>query len=503
MAPRKRARSEFEPEPETEQHPSSSGPNDSLHTLRNMWEFANLMQYLAMFGAAIKVGHKLSIEEFEQECMHSTGMATRVEIGLGLLKLVSLHKGLSLEIFDEQMRRQYERRLPNCNPFGSDDIPQTFANFDLPTQIQVLHQLSQWTMVHPERVRDHMTETKEAEQTDWRVDPIGWDAKDRTYFFFDDYRLYRQSDTPTAVPPPAQKQKTGRKTAAAAKAIAAAAIASTRNKSRRTKEPTPTNGKAIGTNGKAEANTRAEFKWECIAVSLSDYDAFIQSIKRSRDPNERALYKHCLHNIRPLVEKVDEERRHKMSKKKKELEIADRLANAKRSGRIADRAEQRRKKLEEAEEAAAAAKERWREERKRGKSMQAERASTPPAVVRESNKAAREQRAKEREMKRLLPDDDALRDLGVVANARQPSSPGIAAHAYDIDNPKIMLKIKINEWKMDVVVSLPLRDHVTELHAVGLQVAGAPVTAAAARRAAVSAPGAAPPPLTGGLPLPT
>ena len=55
MAPRKRGRDEMEasePDPE----PSV------LDKLRNMWEFANLMQYIFIFGDAVKIDKDLDIE---------------------------------------------------------------------------------------------------------------------------------------------------------------------------------------------------------------------------------------------------------------------------------------------------------------------------------------------------------------------------------------------------------------------------------------------------------
>lgn len=55
MGPRKRGREEMEssdppPEPST------------LHKLRNMWEFANIMQYIYIFGEAVKIDNEFLIE---------------------------------------------------------------------------------------------------------------------------------------------------------------------------------------------------------------------------------------------------------------------------------------------------------------------------------------------------------------------------------------------------------------------------------------------------------
>jgi hypothetical protein len=83
------------------------------------------------------------------ECMktHSTVLA---EIGLALLKFVSSHRGLTLvfrsppiflltlqrpEIFDEYTRRQYVAKAPNRNPFGVEEEPAKFDDFDVFTKV--------------------------------------------------------------------------------------------------------------------------------------------------------------------------------------------------------------------------------------------------------------------------------------------------------------------------------------------------------------------------------
>jgi hypothetical protein len=78
---------------------------------------------------------------------HSTVLA---EIGLALLKFVSSHRGLTLvfrsppiclltlprpEIFDEYTRRQYVAKAPNRNPFGVEEEPAKFDDFDVFTKV--------------------------------------------------------------------------------------------------------------------------------------------------------------------------------------------------------------------------------------------------------------------------------------------------------------------------------------------------------------------------------
>lgn len=61
MPSRKRGRQEMEAEEEVTTEPSV------LDRLRNMWEFASLMQYIFTFGKAVKID-----EDFDIEVRYST-----------------------------------------------------------------------------------------------------------------------------------------------------------------------------------------------------------------------------------------------------------------------------------------------------------------------------------------------------------------------------------------------------------------------------------------------
>ena len=72
-------------------------------------------------------------------------------------------------MFDEHTRRQYKRRLPEKNPFGDEEEPNRFVDFDIFTKLRVLCQLSQWVFVFTDRLREKMDE-KESEQVNWVSD---------------------------------------------------------------------------------------------------------------------------------------------------------------------------------------------------------------------------------------------------------------------------------------------------------------------------------------------
>ncbi|KAF2145336.1 uncharacterized protein K452DRAFT_243261 [Aplosporella prunicola CBS 121167] len=387
MPARKRARDDA-PQPPEPREPSK------LEKLRNMWEYTSVVQYIYIFGSAVKIDEDIDIDEFEAECLKPAPSEMLAQIGLALLKFVSSHRGLTLEIFDEYTRRQFVAKAPHRNPYGTDEVPKKFDDFDTFTKIRVLHQLSTWTLNNADRIRERMPE-KDAEQTQWRVDPIGWDSEDRTYFVFDDDRLYRRTDPPLPAAPKAKAKPRARKGKP------------TRGTKRRKLSTPPQDSAAededeedaVKEEKNSEPDTFGGYKWECIAVTLEEYQNFVSSIRRSRDPNEKALVKSLEADVMPVLEKRAEQQRAKALRKQKELENLEKLAHAKRSSRIAGRMEKQKElqMAEEAEKKRVADLEMAKKEQEKQHNME---------EARESRMMTREQRLKEREVRRILHEEE-------------------------------------------------------------------------------------------------
>ncbi|KAF2199230.1 hypothetical protein GQ43DRAFT_125283 [Delitschia confertaspora ATCC 74209] len=388
MVSRKRAREEMETEEFPQEH-------STLDKLRNMWEFANLMQYIALFGDVVKIDREFDIQELESECLKPQPSEMLAQIGLAFLKQVSSHKGLNLEIFDEYTRRQYVAKAPQRNPFGTGEAPHKFNDFDIFTKIRVLQQLSTWTLYNPNYIRERMAAT-EAEQALWRMEPLGWDSQDRTLFVLDDNRLYRRTDPPPPSPPAKAKSKAPKPKSRG-----------TRNSKRRkvdTPEPDPVEEAEVSVqeeNG-VQDNGFGGMKWECLCITLEEYQEFLNGIRKSKDPNEKELYKRLEEDVLPAIKEVAEEQSRKEARKLKELEVLQKLATAKRSSRISAKME-KQKELEEAAEA----------ERKRQADLAMAKAEQEKQrrmeEARESRMMTREQRLKEREVKRILHEEELKR----------------------------------------------------------------------------------------------
>ncbi|KIW95066.1 uncharacterized protein Z519_03648 [Cladophialophora bantiana CBS 173.52] len=410
--PRKRTRDEMEvSEPEEKKQEPSL-----LQRIRNMWEFACVMQFIFFFGKAIKIDEDFDIEDFESECLKPGYSEKLEEIGLTLLKWISSHRGLNYDIWDEYTRRQYLAKAPRLNPYGNEEEPKRFRDFDIFTKIRILHQLTIWTFWNPDRIREKMTEQpREIDQTEWRIEEFGYDRHDRLYYLLDDNRFYRRTEPPLPqalkAKPKANSKKAiaarrreskRRKLEAEAAAAAAAAVGDGEEENEENTEET----EIAEEENKLEPwqiNTFGGFKWECLCITLADYQELCESFKKSKDPNEKALRERLIAEVIPIIEAAEERQRRKMERRERELLMMERMVGAKRSSRLADKHERERREAEQAEA----------EKRKQADLIAARREQERQEKMeqeRQYRMMTREQRIKDRELKRLLKEEELARD---------------------------------------------------------------------------------------------
>jgi hypothetical protein len=210
----------------------------------------------------------------------------------------------------------------------------------------------------------------------------------------DDNRLYRQTEPPPPPPPKAAPKKNSKKGRAAARAskrrkVADAAVS----------DDDIDNDTTEIHEDATEDDGLGGIKWECIAITLDDFNKFLASIEKSRDPNEKILKKRISDDLLPILEKQEESRKRKQAQKEKELLNMEKLAHAKRSSRIAGKLEQQRQEDEarEAERKRAAELATARKEQEKWRKLEKER---------ESRMMTREQRVKEREARRILHEEE-------------------------------------------------------------------------------------------------
>jgi hypothetical protein len=178
------------------------------------------------------------------------------------------------------------------------------------------------------------------------MEPTGWDADDRLLFVLDDNRMYRRTDAPPPPEPKKAKAKPKSKKSRGSRA------------SKRQKVSTPEPEEQVEEDEtlldqqpeEAEDDGFGGMKWECICVTLEDYREYLSSIRKSRDANEKILYKRLEEEVMPVMEGLAEEQAKKEARKMRELENMQKLATAKRSSRISSRLE-KQKEVDEVEAA--------------------------------------------------------------------------------------------------------------------------------------------------------
>ena len=236
-----------------------------------------------------------------------------------------------------------------------------------------------------------------------RMNEIGYDRQDRYYFVLDDNRLYRRTEAPLPSPPAVKPKANSKKAKAAARAA----------KRRRTREHRESSNDAEIDTPQPEASVEGDQdpspdsgfggrKWECVAINLRQYQDFLESIQKSRDADEKELYKRITDEVMPVIESAEASQMRRKQKQERELLNMQKLAGAKRSSRLEEKTERDRQERE-AREA---------EIKKRADLFEAqafERRQAKMEQDRESRMMTREQRLKEREVKRILHEEELAR----------------------------------------------------------------------------------------------
>lgn len=154
-----------------------------------------------------------------------------------------------------------------------------------------------------------------------------------------------------------------------------------------------------GPEAELEDNFLGGMAWECIAVTLGEVQNLIDSMASSRDENEKILRRQLRDHLLPILEKQEEDRIRRELKREKELQTLAKMASAKRSSRIALKAEQRQKEEQEKVET---------EQLREAEAFQRREKQKQEKIQRELEMrlASREERLKKREERRTTHDED-------------------------------------------------------------------------------------------------
>ncbi|KAL5606156.1 uncharacterized protein BROUX77_003349 [Berkeleyomyces rouxiae] len=403
--------------------PAPVQPAGPLQRLRSNWHFANVCQWIYLFGPAVKIPDDIDIDvrtsvhgtpalspaanlellqNFETECLKPRSTVL-VDIGLCLLKYLSSHRGLNHELFDEYTRRQYLQKSPEKNPFGLDDVAHPFQDFAIETRLRILHQMTQWIMINADKLRDRMADLNDTDHTGWRIEPYGWDSLDRTYFVLDDNRIYRLTDAPEPTPQPSKSKKSrrtqrsgGRSSKRRRVSQAAGVDSADAEEEEPASEPLADEPEPHADDGLGGA------KWECVAVGYSEVAAFLATLQKTKDENEKILRDQIKEHLLPILEKQETSRKRKHQQREKELENLAKLANAKRSSRLAVKQEQKNQEENAREEER-------RQQEHHVKARKEEQARLKREKERDQRLRARIRRVKDREARKLVHQQELTR----------------------------------------------------------------------------------------------
>jgi hypothetical protein len=227
------------------------------------------------------------------------------------------------------------------------------------------------------------------------MEPFGWDRHDRTYFVLDDNRIYRLTDAPLAA---AKPKKNTQKARAAARARKRRRVSALLDSDAEEGGDEATENEA-DRGAKKEEDELGGMKWECVAVSLEEVNQFLDSIKKTTNANERILRDQIQDHLVPILASLEERRKKREREREREMLNLAKLANAKRSSRIANRVEHQ-KQEEVARE----------EEQKRlveeAAARKAEQLRRKMEKERDNRQMSREQRLRERESRRLKHEEE-------------------------------------------------------------------------------------------------
>lgn len=184
--------------------------------LRKMWKFAAICQFLFTFDEAF------GMSGFESDALEQDldGSETRVipDLMRRLLYTLTLDRNIDEANWQDYFRKQYIRRHPEEAVLGTIEQPVSWHSLPLSTKVETIHQACEWQLWDAEKFRKLVKNEEDAHV--WRIDPVGWDGQDNTYWLFDDNRLWVQHPPPVPAQPKTASKKTSKKAKAEARRAA-------------------------------------------------------------------------------------------------------------------------------------------------------------------------------------------------------------------------------------------------------------------------------------------
>ncbi|EPS42800.1 hypothetical protein H072_3205 [Dactylellina haptotyla CBS 200.50] len=442
-------------------------PSNPLH---QQWQFAAVWEFLFQFHQGLKSPFYDDIEEFARDISSAAGTTHLHDVQIGLLKNVSSQRGLTIEMFEDYTRRQYMSKNPTANPFGSDPDPISFYKLEpetrvshplaplahnssnLAPQIRVLHQLCMWILAKPEAFREKVDPHKLVDNTDWRIDPIGWDSKGTAYYQFDNSYLYCRTEPALPV---YQKWKSRK------------SIGSRSTKRRKVFEPDeePDSEEYPALIDENDIFV-SQIEWKCLCSNLEEYRALVTKFERSKHPDEKELRKVIIEDILPIFEKDELKRKRKLVEEEKERLRLELLSGRKRSARVDERIARQREAEERDQVLRIEREERQRHEKEELQKQREEEVTYPTSSVSTRTSVAkyfkarlakleeREKRLQERELRARQREEERVRLLDPDATESEDNQNAKRKSSRQREKLKTELETEDNNWVFDCICGI-------------------------------------------------
>ncbi|KAG8904086.1 hypothetical protein FRB99_002286 [Tulasnella sp. 403] len=193
MPPKRNKDARLPPQqPSKQEHPQLH-PNAQY--LRTQVKWAAVCQYLTTFHPAIGV-QDYTVQTLEDDLVEST-FVILPKLMHKMLYTLTLDRRINSETWQIYLRKQHIKRDPDTNPLGTEEEPIEWVTLPIESKLDVLHRVTEWPFSNPTRVRQLMND--DDNYANWRIEPIGYDAKRNAYWFIGVERLWIQRIRPSFI----------------------------------------------------------------------------------------------------------------------------------------------------------------------------------------------------------------------------------------------------------------------------------------------------------------
>lgn len=315
----------------------------ALKELRNMSEFAELVQFLKFFRTLLKLPDIIDIDVIEEELVGitlvgETPVLDRITTAL-VTSLVGMRRNLLTLLKEDGGLNKVVWHLytnhgiaPEDNPMGHDiESVIELRSLDIPTRVTILYTFSRW-IVLDDSFHDKLEKLSSEEHEVYRIDPVGWRDDFGVYYLLDDNRLYYTEMKPPNLdsvdPKTIPKSVSG---------------GMKKNGRRKPSGSTITYQEALGRDTPYD-----KVKWKCVCATLPEWESFVKSLEKTRNAYLKKFYTYLKNDLLPVIEEQDEKRVKDALAREKARAKAAALAEIQK--RTSSRLEARQSRIEQRKE---------------------------------------------------------------------------------------------------------------------------------------------------------